>query len=232
MRLNKFLSYNVAGSRREAERLIAASLVKVNSVVITDPACDIKENDCVELNNKKVEIKNSFEVIAFNKPRFCVTSKTDPQGRKTIYDFLPEKFANFRYAGRLDYDSKGLLIMTNTTAIAEHITSPSSKVEKVYKIKLSKPLEENLKNEIENGIVLDDGYKTKPSKLEYASSNKKDIIVTITEGKKRQVRRMFQAVKNKVIDLERIKVGGIELKDLKQGCFRYLSESEISLLKK
>ncbi|WP_295154758.1 pseudouridine synthase [uncultured Brachyspira sp.] len=221
MRLNKYIaSLNIA-SRREADKLIQEGNVKVNGEIINNPAVQVSENDKVECNIK--QYKESKIYIKLNKPIGYVVSSNKKEG-KPIYDLVKKDFKSIYPIGRLDKDSKGLIILTNDGVFAKKIIGENSNCEKEYYVKVNDDIPDGALKKLEYGISLD-GQKLKPAEIKRINKNSFNII--LTEGKNRQIRRMCQKIGFEVIILKRLRIGGIFLDDIKEGTFKHLSQNEI-----
>lgn len=233
-RLNKYLASTGASSRRGADKLIQDGRVKVNGKTVTELGKSINErNDTVTVDDKIVKPANDYSYIMFYKPKGCITTVSDEKGRKTVYDYLEEiNVLHLIPVGRLDYDTEGLLLLTNDGDMAHKLTHPSFEVPKTYLVKTEGEIPEHKLAQLRKGVVID-GEKTKRSKvklLEYKDGVSK-VQITISEGKNRQVRKMFQAVEKEVIFLKRIAVGELRLGGLSRGGYRYLNDDEVYYLK-
>lgn len=229
-RINKYLASRTDYSRRAAEELVLNSRVKVNGKVIDDLSFKVQENDEVYLDDiliSDIEIKNYY--YAFNKPKYVISAVKDDRGRRVVSDFFDKNLHLFP-VGRLDYESTGLIIMTNDGDMANKIIHPGFNITKVYMVKLNSHLTSNQMREFEIGIDLEDG-KTFPAKIDIYDYVKKIYRVEISEGRNRQIRRMMQFFKKEVIELERISVGKIKLGKLKEGKYRKLSNKEMEFIK-
>lgn len=221
-------------SRRNADKLIAEGRVRVNGKTVTELGKSINEvNDTVMVDDKIVKPASDYSYVMFYKPKGCITSVNDEKGRKTIYDYLSElKIPHLVPVGRLDYDTEGMLLLTNDGDLAHKLTHPSFEVPKTYLVKVKGEMPEHKLAQLRKGVVVD-GELTKKCKvklLEYKDGESK-LQITITEGKNRQVRKMFEAVEREVIFLKRIAVGELRLGGLSRGGYRYLSEEEVYYLK-
>lgn len=232
IRLNRFLADGGLGSRRKVEALITSGRIKVNGVLCTDLSCQIDPaNDSVEADGTKVNAITKKQYLILNKPRGYVVSQSDELGRQTVYSLLPESAAHLAYAGRLDKNSEGLLLFTNDTGLINLLTHPSHKVEKVYRVDIDKVLRkrelEMLRQgvEIEGGVTLPAGVFVKSE-----SESGMSLKIVITEGRKRQIRQMMEAVGAKVRSLKRVQFGPIHLKDLPVGRWRMLEPLEVRAL--
>ncbi|MDL2311119.1 rRNA pseudouridine synthase [Peptostreptococcaceae bacterium OttesenSCG-928-C18] len=227
MRINKYLAKSGLCSRRKAEQLVLSGHIKVNDKIIHDLSTIVKEKDIVKYNDKIILLEEEFEYILLNKPIGYVSTVQDPHADKTVLDLVKSKNRLFP-VGRLDKDSRGLLILTNDGDLTYKLTHPSGSIKKTYIVKiLGFPKEKELNN-LREGIVLE-GYKLKPSEIKKKSSNIYEVI--ISEGRNRQIRKMFEEINCKVVDLYRIKIGNISVNGLKEGKYRNLSKEEINYLK-
>lgn len=233
VRLQKFLAEAGIASRRKAEELVLAGKVKVNGVTVTELGTKIDDKkDEVLYNGKRVTLSEKHVYIMLNKPSGFVTTVKDQFNRPTVMDLIKGVKERVVPVGRLDYDTSGLLLLTNDGELTYKLTHPSKKVEKTYIAKLfGRPDDKNIQ-EFRRGIMIDTGM-TQPAKLEILEDLGKYCVckITITEGKNRQVRKMCDAIKHPVATLQRVGTGEIELGDLKKGAYRYLTEKEIKYLK-
>lgn len=229
-RLNKYLADCGVGSRRECDKLIADGLVKVNGKTAS-LGVTVDENDKISVNGKRVADKQKACYIMLHKPKGYVTTVKDDLGRKTVMDLIDVKVRLYP-VGRLDYDTEGLLILTNDGDLANRLTHPRNEVNKKYICRLSGSLEESERATIEKGVLID-GIKTAPSKVKILEKDKHHTRceVTIHEGRNHQVKKMFEAVGKEVEFLKRVAVGDLRLGGLDRGKYRYLNESEIDYLK-
>jgi pseudouridine synthase len=221
--LERVLSKAGVGSRSEARRFVGAGRVQVNGAVVTDPDQWVDlERDEVTFDGKPLA-KGAPRYLLLNKPTGYLTTARDPHGRATIYDLLPETDSRLIYVGRLDYDTSGLLILTNDTAFAERLMNPAYKVPKTYLVESSTPLTEVQLDRLRNGIELEDG-PTRPALV--TRRGETTFELTISEGRNRQVRRMIDALGAEVITLQRIAIGTVTLSDLAPGTTRDLTGDE------
>lgn len=230
MRLNKFLASCGVASRRDCDKLIEEGKVAVNGK-IAKLGMEVGEDDEVIVNGNRVTVKKN-EYYILNKPKGYLSTVTDDKGRKTVMDLMPENVGRIYPVGRLDYDSEGLLILTTDGALAQHLTHPSNEVPKTYLVKVEGVITENTLNPIRSGIEIEGGYVTKKCKAHIVETNKAytKVHVTITEGKNREIRKMFAAIGKEVMLLKRIKVGEISLRGLDRGAYRKLTKEEVAYL--
>ena len=246
LRLNKFISHNSNYSRREADALIAEGKVKVNNRVITDLATKVKVSDKVEIGKKiiKEDKERMYTVIVYNKPKGELVTKSDPQGRKTIYDGLDSKYKHFNSVGRLDYASEGVLLLSDSVNVVNALMH--SNLERVYKVKVSGPISPKIEMAMQKGLEIDDATKgaykkTKIKSMNFAPFLAYDIQtngekiskikVVISEGKNRELRRFFGYFGLDVMDLKRVEYGGVSLNNLPTGKTRFLTKDEYKNLR-
>lgn len=229
-RLNKYLADCGVGSRRECDKLIADGCVKINGKIASLGA-NVEENDSVSVNGRRVTLKTKNYYIMLHKPKGCVTTVKDDLGRKTVMDFVDIKARLFP-VGRLDYDTEGLLILTNDGDVANKLTHPKNNVEKVYVARLSGSLTEAERQTLERGVEID-GRKTMPARVKILAKDEHHtrVEVTITEGRNRQVKKMFESVGKEVEFLKRVAEGELRLGGLQRGKYRFLNDREIDYLK-
>ena len=230
--LERALSKAGLGSRTEARRWISEGRVKVNGRVAGDPDRWVDlERDRITFDDRPLEKSKPVYLLLY-KPVGYLTTYDDPQGRKTIYDPLPDRDRYLFPVGRLDLDTSGLLILTNDTAFAERLTNPDYKVPKTYLVKASKHLGDAGLDRLRNGIELRDGM-TRPAIVQRLREpgGKTVFEITITEGRNRQVRRMVEALDAKVLKLVRTAIGPLTIGDLAIGSVRELTDEEVRKLR-
>ncbi len=229
MRLDKCLSENTAFTRSEIKALIKKGQAVVNGVVVNSPQTQVKFGEKIVFCGKEINT-DEFIYIKMNKPKGVLTATRD--NRETVVDLLPEELniKNLFPVGRLDKDTTGLLILTNDGELAHKLISPKYQVEKTYEVILDGNVPKSLIDEFNNGVTLADGTKLKPAKLEIIEDNK--CLVTLTEGKYHQIKRMFGVYNLGVNELKRLSFGGILLeKTLKEGSAKLLTNNELKMLK-
>jgi len=200
----------------------------VNGRVISEPSFSVRPGtDSVLLDGRRVETGASITVL-FHKPKGVVTTKRDRFAAKTVLDYFPETLKHLNPVGRLDKDTTGLLFLTNDGALAHRLTHPSFRVDKVYHARLDKALSPADKKTLEGGVLLD-GKKTLPCRI--GGRGPQRVEVTIREGRKRQIRRMFAVRGYTVKELKRVRHGPLALGDLRPGAWRRLTPREIQVLK-
>ena len=231
MRINKFLAYSGVASRRGADQLINDGVVKINGKICSlGDEVDIS-SDSVTVNGKLVNVVRKYEYYIMNKPKGYVCTVKDDKGRKTVMDLLPQKIKRLFPVGRLDYDTEGLLILTNDGDLTYKLTHPKNEVPKTYLVKTEKPVSDADLAQLRSGVVID-GIKTKKCNVRLIETLKtgSKLHITITEGRNRQVRKMFEAVGNNVDFLKRIKIGDLTLSGLNRGEVRQLNVREVDYL--
>jgi 23S rRNA pseudouridine2605 synthase len=225
VRLAKFLAHGGVASRRAAEKIISLGRVTVGGEVVTDPARDVGEGDDVRVDGSPVgaEVR---EVWAVNKPAGVVSTAREPGGRPAVVE-LVETTARLYPVGRLDADSTGLLLLTNDGDLANRLTHPRYGIAKTYRARLRSPLSEGQLERLRGGVELEDG-PTAATEVTRVGSHEVEIV--LREGRNRQVRRMVEAVGNRVLELRRIGFGPLRLGRLPAGGSRRLSDREIARL--
>ncbi|WP_055107733.1 pseudouridine synthase [Paenibacillus ihumii] len=229
-RLQKILAAAGVASRRKCEELIVSGQVQVNGETVTalgtkaDPAVDV-----ITVNGKTIGTEKKVYIM-FNKPKGVITSASDPQGRKIVTDYLKGISERLYPVGRLDYDTEGLLLLTNDGDFAHLLTHPKHHVPKTYLATVKGVPHGTELDKLKEGIMLEDGM-TAPAEVEYYDvdpGGKQSVIsITIHEGRNRQVRRMFEAIHHPVVKLKRISFGDLYLDNLKRGLFRHLTKEEV-----
>ena len=245
MRLNKFIAHYSTYSRREADKAIQDGYVRINGEIETNPATQVDEkHDAVMISGNKITPTDQFTVIVYNKPRGELVTKKDPQGRKTIYDSLAKQYRHYIPVGRLDFASEGLLLLTDASRVATALMT--SKMERVYKIKIKGPVTEAMQVAMGEGLELEDASAGAHENSEIESMNfapfyayqiQKNqgdfsvLKVAIGEGQNRELRRFFAHFGAEVVDLKRLSFGGIDLNNLPTGKVRFLERSEYASLR-
>lgn len=235
MRLQKYLALCGVASRRAAEKYITDGRVKVNGVTITELGTKVSLKDKVTFDGKDVALEEKKVYIALNKPTGVLSSASDDRGRRTVVDMVKDDFSSdirLYPVGRLDYDTEGLIFLTNDGDFTYAVTHPKHTINKTYEAIIDGRLTEDETVSLCRGVDIGD-FVTSPATMDIVSEekNKSVIHITIHEGKNRQVRRMFEAVGHRVIKLKRISVGRVKLGNLKVGKWRELTEGEIKSLK-
>lgn len=232
LRINKYLASAGLGSRRKCEEYVKAGRVSCNSMVVPDLAFSVSEKDKITLDGNAVEPKNELIYVMLHKPKGVITSMSDEHGRKTVLDIMPEEYKTLKPVGRLDYDSEGLLLMTNDGDLAYVLTHPSHEITKTYVVKVEGEVKESQLAVMRAGVVID-GVRLSKCKVKILERIGKDtkLEVVISEGKNRQVRKMFDAVGLNVVFLKRTQIGDLKLGGLTRGKCRPLNNTEILYLK-
>lgn len=231
-RLDKILANARLGSRKEVTQFIKAGRIKVGDLVIKDPSQKFdSEEDTFYLDHEIVDTRKYIYLI-LNKPEGYL-SATEDNYDPVVTDLLARKHQAFGPfpIGRLDKDTRGLLLLTNDGELNHKLISPRWHVDKVYIAKLRDPAGDKYQNRFLKGVVLDDGYRCMPAEFKVLSQDRKTVEVTIQEGKFHQVKRMFETLGNKVVDLERIRFGPLGIpSELKLGEYRELTRGELNEL--
>ncbi len=234
VRLQKYLAGCGVASRRGAEDLIKQGRVSVNGEVVTEMGVQIdEEKDVVEFDGQVVRIEKKMVYVLLNKPVGYVTTVSDDKGRPTVMELVSEIPVRIYPVGRLDYDTEGLLLMTNDGDLTYKITHPKNNIEKTYVAEVTGNISMNTLIQLRGGVYLD-GVKTAPAKVEVIGATRlgTKLEITIHEGKNRQVRRMFESVGCIVKKLKRTREAGLILGHVPLGHWRKLTESEVNMLKK
>jgi 23S rRNA pseudouridine2605 synthase len=228
MRLAKYLAHAGVASRRTSETIIADGRVTVDGVVITDPARDVDDSKAVKVDGRRVKTESHERIVYIvNKPPHVVSTVKDPQKRRTVVSLVPSEERLYP-VGRLDYDTTGLILLTNDGELAHKLTHPKFEVPRTYRARIANtPINEPAMRSLRDGVELEDGV-TAPALVRRISAN--HIELTIHEGKKRQVKRMFEAVGHPVRSLERVAFGPLRLGSLEIGGYRELTAAEIERL--
>ena len=233
MRLQKYLAQCGVASRRHAEEMILEGLVSVNGQVITQMGVQVEEGDEVRVKGEIVLPEAVKKYVLYHKPIGEVTTVSDPEGRPTVMQHFTDYPVRLYPVGRLDFDSEGLLLLTNDGDLADKMMHPSNEVDKTYLARVTGNVTLESIRELRMGVMLDD-HKTSPARARIIKEETfaTVVLVTIHEGRNRQVRRMFEAVGHRVLMLRRVKFGPLELGNLKRGQWRELTDAEVNALKK
>ena len=236
VRLQKYIAMSGVASRRAAEELISNGRVKVNDIKITELGTKVEIGaDIVKVDNEIVSPEVKKYYIMLNKPVGYVSTVSDQFERPTVLDLIGEEIKSRIFpVGRLDYDTSGLLLLTNDGDFTYKVTHPKFNMNKTYIATIKGGITPKGLAQLRAGVVIDDGFKTSPAEVEMLSCEKGYTVIKITihEGKNRQVRKMFEAVGCKVTELERVNIGIVELGNLPLGRWRHLTSHEISYLTK
>ena len=236
MRINKFISLSGLASRRAADGLVAEGRVQVNGVTISDLGHQVDENeDEVLVDGKRATLPKKTKAILFHKPAGCVCTKDDPQGRRTVYDYLPPGYQTFKYVGRLDLQSRGLLLFTDEGELLHRLTHPSYEIPRSYFVWTTRPLSESAAQKLVNGVdIRDPEDPNAEEEIAFATDvylEKDYAELWLIEGKNREIRRMMRAVGYEIRDLKRVSYCHIQLGDLPAGEFRELTADEMNKLR-
>lgn len=233
MRLNKYIAQSGIASRRKADELTLSGAVTINGLVMDQPGYDVQDGDVVSVNGVVIRSEKKMVYLILNKPKGFVTTVSDDQGRPTVMDLVSDIEERIYPIGRLDCNTTGMLLLTNDGDLAYRLTHPKHHIYKTYRARVSGILSSERANRLRRGIDIG-GFVTSRSNVEILKHGDHSTIVEIQiyEGKNRQVRKMFAAVGNKVIDLDRIAIGELRLGHLKSGHYRKLTPREIEYLKR
>ncbi|MCL2260846.1 MAG: rRNA pseudouridine synthase [Fibromonadales bacterium] len=227
MRINQYISQCGVASRRKAESLILEGKVSVNGVTVKDLFTQISETDIVAIDGKKVEAVKQHTTIAFHKPPGVICTTTDPQGRKTIYDCLPSGFSTLKYIGRLDLQSRGLILLSDDGELVYKLTHPKYQIERSYLVWTSRMLSRKAMESLLNGIDIGDGEIGRVKDI-YIDDGFVELV--LTEGKNREIRKMLHSLHYHIEDLKRVSFGNITLGDLAVGDYREITGEELKSL--
>ena len=229
IRLNKYIAECGVCSRRSADTLIQSGKVSVNGEVITDLGVKIDEiSDTIAVDNKIIKKEDKLVYIMLNKPKGYVTTSKEQFGRKSVLDLIDTNLRVYPI-GRLDMYTEGLLLLTNDGNFANKMMHPKNKIEKKYIVSVKGNITSEKIDLLKKGVDIG-GYITKPAKVK-SNFEKNELEIVISEGKNRQVRRMCEAVKLKVLNLQRTKIGNLELGNLELGKYRYLNKNDLEKIK-
>lgn len=228
VRLQKFLSQAGVASRRHAEDLIRAGRVSVNGTVVRELGTRVDpERDAVAVDGSRIR-PAAPAWYALHKPRGCLSTRSDPQGRRTIYDLVPEAMHGLFHVGRLDYDSEGLVLLTNDGDTAHRMLHPSFGMEREYEVELAEPVDATLLDRLVRGVMLEDG----PAQAEAVRQlGARRLRLTLREGRNREVRRLLAACGHEVERLRRVRYGPIALGRQEPGTWRQLTGREVDALR-
>lgn len=232
MRLNKYIAAAGVCSRRKADELIANGNVRINGAVMKEMGYDVADSDTVQVNGRTISAVSKKVYVAVNKPLGYITSMDDDRSRATVAELVADIPERLFPVGRLDYNTTGLLIMTNDGDLTYTLTHPKHEVWKTYIATVSGVISDNRIARLRKGVDIG-GFVTSPAKVRVIKQMPRHAVVEISihEGKNRQVRKMFAAVGNKVQELERVSIGDIRLGRLMSGHYRKLTREEIEYLK-
>jgi 23S rRNA pseudouridine2605 synthase len=231
VRLAKYIAHCGVASRRHAERLVTSGRVSVDGERVVDPARDVEDRNDVRVDGRPIG-RERHEYYLVNKPVGVVSTAHDPEGRRKVTDLVPSA-ARLYPVGRLDADTSGLILVTNDGELANRLMHPSFEVRKTYRARVRGAVAETALERLRSGVMLEDG-PTAPASASVLARRARDTVLelTIHEGRKRQLRRMCEAVGNPVIELERTRFGPLELGGVSRGDFRPLDPEEVELLRR
>ncbi|HOR42089.1 MAG TPA: pseudouridine synthase [Atribacterota bacterium] len=233
-KLHKYLANMGIDSRRKCEKLIVQGRVKINGMVVTKLGIEIDpEKDKIEVDNKNIKKDIPRIYIILNKPRGFLCTYNDPFGRPTIYNLLGNIETKLNYAGRLDFDSEGLIFLTNDGELIHEITHPRKMIKKTYRVKVKGFPDDSDIKLLKEGVPLSADFTTSSCQVKILKKDNYDSIleISISEGKKRQIRRVFSYLGFQVLELKRTEIGILNLDGLNTGQYRFLTEQEIDELK-
>lgn len=232
IRLNKFLADSNVASRRASDELIASGVVKVNGKVVTELGTKVTRHDFITVNGDPIKEKKNLIYILLNKPKNVLTTTSDDRGRQTVLDIV-KKHVRIFPVGRLDRNTTGALILTNDGDLAYRLTHPSYEIERIYNVKIDKPLtNEHARKIAEGGIELDEEDKTGPAELMINPEDRTKIVLKLKEGKNREVRRIFEHFEYEVKQLTRKYFANLTITGMKVGEYRHLTRQEVLQLKR
>ena len=233
IRLQKYLALCGVASRRNAEKMILEGKVSINGITVTAMGIQVDENaDQVAVDGKPVHPESEKHYIAYNKPIGEVTTVSDPEGRATVLDKFRDYPVRLFPVGRLDYDSEGLLLLTNDGDLMNKVLHPSFEIQKSYLTKVSNNVSDDEIRMLRKGVMIE-GKLTSPAEVRLIRHDtfSTDLLITIHEGRNRQVRKMIEAVGHQVVRLKRVRFGPVQLGDLPSGMWRKLTAEEIEKLR-
>ena len=232
VRINKYIASCGVTSRRKADELILAGKVAINGAIMREPGYDVQPDDEVICDGRKISLEVGKTYILLNKPVGYVTTTSDDKDRPTVLDLIQDEDRRIFPVGRLDYNTSGLLILTNDGDVANKLMHPSKELDKTYRAVISGILTRGKIARLEKGVDIG-GFRTSPAKIEVLKHNRNSTVVDITihEGKNHQVRRMFKAIDTPVQTLERIQIGNLVIGRLAVGGYRKLGPAEVEYLK-
>lgn len=233
MRLQKYMALCGVAARRKCEEMIAGGRVRVNGQLVTEMGTQVEETDEVLVDGVRITPETEKRYVLYHKPAGEVTTVSDEKGRETVMDRFRDFPVRLYPVGRLDYDSEGLLLLTNDGELAQRLTHPSCEVDKVYLARVTGNPSAEAIERLRRGVYMEgDERRTYPADVRVVRDESlfSDILVTIHEGRNRQVRRMFDAVGHKVLLLRRVRFGPLNLGSLRRGEWRELTAQEVQML--
>ena len=232
IRLQKYMALCGVASRRNSEELILTGAVQVNGQTIRTLGTKVSSDDVITLKGERISLEEEKRYVLYYKPMGEVTTVSDPKGRDTVMDHFIDYPVRLYPVGRLDYDSEGLLILTNDGDLTQRLTHPSHEVSKTYIVRLSMEVTPKEVAMLAGGVYID-GRKTAPAKVRVLRKDafSTDLLISIHEGRNRQIRKMAEAVGHSVVRLKRVGYGPLSLKNMVRGTWRELTEEEVQALK-
>ncbi len=229
MRISKFLASKNIGSRKDIEKFISEKRISLNGMTVTTPITFVEEGDQIYLDNKLINTKLKFEILKYYKPIGFITSHKKQDKRPIIFENLPDKYKNYKTAGRLDYNSEGLLILSSDGEVTRELELPKNKFERKYEVIITGNFMRDNLQSISSGMKIKN-ILYKPFKYSIKSNNKNSVILELIliEGKNREIRKLMEHIKLKVKKLKRIEYGPFKLNDLKPGEIHSATKSEIN----
>jgi 23S rRNA pseudouridine2605 synthase len=228
MRINQYISQCGVVSRRKAEALVLEGKVSVNGVVVEELSQQVGDTDIVLIDGEKISPVKKHTTIAFHKPPGIICTATDPQGRKTIYDCLPSGFSSLKYIGRLDLQSRGLILLSDDGELVYRLTHPKYQIERSYLVWTSRELSRRAIESLLDGIDIGDGEIGQVKEV-FLDNGFFELV--LTEGKNREIRKMLHALHYHIEDLKRVSFANIKLGDLAVGNYREITGAELKELR-
>ena len=232
MRLNKYLAHAGVASRRESDRLIQKGTVQVNGKLIDDPAYEVSKDDQIMYDGQVLRLQEETFVYMLNKPKNVITTAKDTHERKTVFDYVPQNIRLFSI-GRLDKDTTGLILLTNDGELANYLMHPRNRVPRYYEVEISGRLSDKEITKIKKGVFIGDSEWGRGAVINQVTKKGRSTVkILLHQGKKREVRRIFEFLSKKVFSLHRYQYSKITLGNLQLGQLRGLSKAEINKLRK
>jgi len=224
MRLNVFIAKSGFSSRRKADFFIKGGNVRVNGAIVREPWLELKNSDSVEVDQKTLSLEENIYIV-FNKPKGVTVTLKDRFAKKKITEFIPKKYGRLYPVGRLDKNSRGLIILTNDGDFCYRLTHPKFEVDKEYLIRIREKPQSTIINKLKKGVIDGpDTLRVKSASIEASGQSGGRIRVIISEGKKRHLRRLFKAIGFNVTDVQRVRIGSLKLGTLTEGSFKILNK--------
>lgn len=231
VRLNKFLALAGVGSRRTNDELILSGVVKVNGKLVQELGTKVHPlKDRVTVRGQSVEIRTKQHYILFNKPKDCITTVSDEKGRTTVLDYVRMKDRIYPI-GRLDRNTTGVLLLTNDGELTNALMHPKREIERVYRVRLERGILDEHFSKLKRGVRLEDGVAKAREVVVLPGTKRKELIISLAEGRNREVRRMFEALDYDVKGLERVSFGGLTTEGVPRGRWRFLTQKEVKYLR-